>query len=115
MQCGTVLYALLWRRGTKETTAFLLCILVVILCTCLENPVFFLRMRLFYNQSTILNNLLSFISVQFVQEVNHTYYIYWHRDPCAMLLRIELHGKSKKLMIKAVSIKLDFLDFAMVL
>ena len=31
MQCGTALYALLWRRVTKETTAFLLCILVVIL------------------------------------------------------------------------------------
>ena len=85
------------------------------LCTCLENPVFFPRMRSFYNQSTTWNNLLSFISVQFVQEVNRTYYIYWHRDSCAMFLRIEIHGKSKKLMIKAVSIKLDFLDFAMVL
>ena len=82
------------------------------LCTCLENPLFFPRMMiLFYNKSTTLNNFLSFISVQFVQEVNRTHYIYRHRDSCAMLLRLQLHGKSKNLMIKAVSIRLDFLDF----
>ena len=81
------------------------------LCTCLENPLFFLRMILFYDKSTTLNNFLSFISVQFVQEVNRTHYIYRHRDSCGMLLRLQLHGKSKKLVIEVVSIKLDLLDF----
>ena len=81
------------------------------LCKCLENPLFFPGMILYYNKSTTLNNFLSFISVQFVQEVNRTHYIYRHRDSCAMLLRLQLHGKSKNLMIKALSIRLDFLDF----
>ena len=102
---------------------FLLCTLVIIfqlgkltvfaktLRTCLENPFFFPLTNLFYNQSTTLNNQLTFISKQLVQEVNCTHYIYRHRDFCAMLLRLQLHGKSKKLMIKAVSEKLDFQIF----
>ena len=102
---------------------FLLCTLVIIfqlgkltvfaktLRTCLENPFFFPLTNLFYNQSTTLNNQLTFISKQLVQEVNCTYYIYRHRDFCAMLLRLQLHGKSKKLMIKAVFEKLDFQIF----
>ena len=81
------------------------------LFTCLENPLFFPRMILFYNKNTTLNNLLSFILKQFVQEVSRTHYIYRHRDSCAILLRLQPHGKSKNLMIKAVSIRLDFLDF----
>ena len=76
--------------------------------TCLENPVFFPKMNLFYNQNTTLNNLLSFILKQFVQEVSRSHYIYRHRDSCGMLLRLQPHGKSKKLMIKAVSLKHDF-------
>ena len=99
---------------------FLLCTLVIIfqqgkltvfektLRTCLENPFFFPLTNLFYNQSTTLNNQLTFISKQLVQEVNCTHYIYRHRDFCAMLLRLQLHGKSKKLIIKAISEKLDF-------
>ena len=102
---------------------FLLCTLVIIfqlgkltvfaktLRTCLENPFFFPLTNLFYNQSTTLNNQLTFISKQLVQEVNCTYYIYRHRDFCAMLLRLQLHGKSKKFMIKAVFEKLDFQIF----
>ena len=65
-------------------------------------------MILFYNQNTTLNNLLSFILKQFVQEVSRSHYIYRHRDSCGMLLRLQPHGKSKKLMIKAVSLKHDF-------
>ena len=76
--------------------------------TCLENPVFFPKMNLFYNQNTTLNNLLSFILKQFVEEVSRSHYIYRHRDSCGMLLRLQPHGKSKKLMIKAVSLKHDF-------
>ena len=79
-----------------------------VLRTCLENPVFFPKMNLFYNQNTTLNNLLSFILKQFVQEVSRSHYIYRHRDSCGMLLRLQPHGKSKKLMIKAVSLKHDF-------
>ena len=78
------------------------------LCTCLENPLFFPRMTLFYNKSTTLKNFLSFILKQFVQEVSRSHYIYRHRDSCGMLLRLQPHGKSKKLMIKAVSLKHDF-------
>ena len=94
-----------------NTSTGLLPGLAKMLCTYLENPLFFPGMILYYNKSTTLNNFLSFISVQFVQEVNRTHYIYRHRDSCAMLLRLQLHGKSKNLMIKAVSIRLDFLDF----
>ena len=49
-----------------------------------------------------------FILKQFVQEVSRSHYIYRHRDSCGMLLRLQPHGKSKKLMIKAVSLKHDF-------
>ena len=34
-----------------------------------------------------------------------------YRDSCGMRLRLQLHGKSKKLVIEVVSIKLDFLYF----
>ena len=74
----------------------------------LKNPVFVPKMNLFYNQNTTLNNLLSFILKQFVEEVSRSHYIYRHRDSCGMLLRLQPHGKSKKLMIKAVSLKHDF-------
>ena len=111
MDCGSLRSTTLARMDKRDNSVLTLYfrsniltgqprVFAKMLCTCLENPFFLLELNFFCNQSTTLNSPLSFISKQFVQEVNHTHFIYRHGDSCG-ILRLQLHGKSKKIMIKS--------------